>query len=166
MRSLRSKTDPAKACSTWLGCKIKALALLRVQQSLTTYLHHEVPSLTCRRSLIVFFIVSSHTKKDSRALPQKQTTDRQSLCELLALSSGGRSGAGLPLALGLLCTAYPLFQFHTTLPSSLLSLYYHLHAFYSKPSWGDLCTHQQRNTQEFSVSCCFFPISDFIPLQS
>lgn len=115
-RTLRSKT--AKACSSWLGCKIKASALLRAEQSLTTYLHHEMPSLTCRRSLMVFF-VSSHTKKDTRALPQQQTTDLQNHCELLALSSGDRSGAGLPLALGLLSTAYPLFQLHTTLPPPL-----------------------------------------------
>lgn len=119
LRSLRSKTDSAKACSTWLGCKIKAQALLRAEQSLTTYLHHEMPSLPCRRSLMVFFIVSSHTKKDTRADPQQQTTDCQNLCELLALSSGDRSGAGQPLALGLLSTAYPLFQLHTTLPPPL-----------------------------------------------
>lgn len=129
LRSLGSETDSAKA---WLGCRIKSSALLGVKPSLSTYLHHEMPSLTFRCSLMVFFIVSSHTKKDTRALPQKQTTDRQNLCELPASSSGGHSGAGLPLALGLHCTVYPLLQLHTTLPPSfppffLLSVAWFLH---------------------------------------
>lgn len=72
LRSLRSKTDSATACSTWLGCKIKASALLRVEQSLTTHLHHEMPSLTCRHSLMVFFIVCflPHKKRHQSSPPE------------------------------------------------------------------------------------------------
>lgn len=116
MRSFRSKTDPDKACS-WAVRLKPQLCLERSKASQLT------STMRCPHSpagtLGWCFLLFPPTKKDTKALPQKQTSDLQHLCGLSALSSCDHSGAGLPLALGLLSTANLLSQFHATLPPSL-----------------------------------------------
>lgn len=149
LRSLRSKTDSAKACSTWLGCQIKASALLRVEQSLTTHLHHEMPSLTCRHSLMVFFIVCflPHKKRHQSSPPEANHRTSEPLnCRHRILATVQVQGCPWHLACSPRCIRY----FSSTPPSllpSLPSLYYQLHTFYTEPSWEDVWSMgKQRNT--------------------
>lgn len=128
-RNLRSKTDSVKACSTWLGCRHAGLkSSLCSEWSRDSQLNSIIrcPHSRCGHSLMVLFIVCflPH-KKTTRALifvlHQKQTAEHQNLCKLQASSSGHRSSAGLPLALGLVSTTYPLFRCNTTLSPFLLT---------------------------------------------
>lgn len=133
--------DSAKACGTWLGYGLQVCILIRVEQSLTTYCHHKMPSLMLRvlsNGFVYCLFPPTHTKIpglsvlfSTRSKPQNVKTSVN--CRHQFLATVQVQGCPWHLA----CSPQCIRCFCVT-PPSLPSLYYQLHALYTEPSWQDV----------------------------